>query len=500
MRNSLFIILFLALTWSCSGHDFEIPAPLQSEQQDPDDPNNPDDPDDPDDPDNPDNPNPDPDPDPNPDPGPAPDPNPEPDPEPGPGPVSNIVRVRSAEEVAALGEVAGGTEIVWAKGVYADQTVTLKAAGTAQNPVVLRAEEPGEVRFTGTSRLIVEGSGAVVRGLWWQDPAAVKSKAVITLSRGTQSCKVEQCAITGDRTAEQPGIDAKWVSVYGRDNSVVGCTFRDKRNMGTLLVVWLETGVVPRHKIMNNRFERPVTLYDAEGNAINGQETIRIGDSSSSMQDAECVVEGNCFYHCHGEMAEVISSKSCANIYRGNLFEECKGSLTLRHGNRCYVTGNYFIGNGMENTGGVRIIGEDHTVENNYMENLRGSGYKTAICLVRGQKDPALSGYWQVKRAAVRNNIIKDCRYAFQVNYGSSSQVMPVVETVIEKNIVSLSSEKDYAVNCTAEPKPDVTWRDNTLYGGRQAGVDLPAAAEPPSLPDVRGAVDNIRRGAGVSW
>jgi len=457
MRNTLFIILFLSLAWSCSGRDFDIPAPVPSEPQTPAVPD-------------------------------------EPDPEP------NVVRVQSAEEVAALGEVPAGTEIVWAKGTYADQIVTLKATGTAENPVVLRAEEPGEVRFTGTSRLVVKGSGAVVRGLWWQDPAAVKGKAVVTFDRGTESCAVEQCAVTGDHTAEEADIDAKWVSVYGRNNRVEGCTFRDKRNMGTLLVVWLEPGIVPRHKILKNRFERPVTLYDAEGNARNGQETIRIGDSSSSMQDAECTVEGNYFYHCHGEMAEIVSNKSCANLYRGNLFEESKGSLTLRHGNRCYVTGNYFLGNGMEHTGGVRIIGEDHTVENNYMENLRGSGYKTALCLVRGQKDPALSGYWQVKRAAVRNNIVKDCRYAFQVNYGSSSQVMPVTETVIEKNIVSLSSEKDYAVNCATEPAPGIEWRDNVLYGGRRAGVDLPAATEQPSLPDVRGAVGNIRRSAGVSW
>ncbi len=42
---------------------------------------------------------------------------------------------------------------------------------------------------------------------------------------------------------------------------------------------WLETGVTPRHTIAGNRFERPVTLYDDNNKAINGQETIRIGTS-----------------------------------------------------------------------------------------------------------------------------------------------------------------------------------------------------------------------------
>jgi len=461
MRNTLFLTLFLLLAWSCTGHELDIPAPQPPQPAEPEEPARPQEPD---------------------------------------TPAEGVVWIASADEAAALGEVPAGTEIVWRKGVYADQTVVIRGAGTAENPVVLRAEEPGEVRFTGTSRLTVKGSGVVVRDFWWQDPEAVKSKAVVTFDRGSEGCVLEQCAITGDRTAQRGDVDAKWVSLYGRGHSVEHCTFRDKRNMGTLLVVWLETDVVPRHKILNNRFERPVTLYDENGKPRNGQETIRIGDSNSSMQDAQCTVEGNYFYRCNGELAEIVSNKSCANLYRGNLFVECQGSLTLRHGNRCYVAGNYFLGNGVAGTGGVRIIGEEHIVENNYMENLRGTGYKTALCLVRGQKDPALSGYWQVKRAVVRRNVVVDCRYAFQVNYGSSSQPMPVVETLIENNIVSLSSEKDYAVNCAADPAPDIEWRGNTLYGGRMAGAELPAAAQKPALPDVRGAVESIRGGAGIGW
>ncbi|MDE6857932.1 MAG: polysaccharide lyase 6 family protein, partial [Alistipes sp.] len=449
--------LFLLLAWSCTGHSLEIPAPRPTEPgtQGPEQPGE---------------------------------------------PSAKVVRVASAADVAALGEVAAGTEIVWSSGTYADQTVTLKSAGTAANPVVLRAEEPGDVRFTGASRLTVKGSYAVVDGFWWQNPEAVKGKAVITLDRGSECCTVEQCAVTGDATAEAAGIDAKWVSLYGRGHTVTRCTFRDKRNMGTLLVVWLEADIVPRHRIVANRFERPVTLCGDDGKPLNGQETIRIGTSDTSMQDAECTVEDNWFYHCHGEQAEIVSNKSCANIYRGNLFEQSRGSLTLRHGNRCLVTGNYFLGDGLDGTGGVRIIGEDHTVENNYMERLRGTGYKTALCLVRGQKDPALSGYWQVRRAVVRRNVIVDCRYAFQVNYGSSTQTEPVVETTIENNTVSLSSSGDYAVNCATNPAPDIEWRGNTIYGGRLSGVSLPIAAEAPTLPDVTGATSEIRRNAGVGW
>ena len=141
MQHLISTAAFLLLIWSCNGHTLDIPEPLPGCGTKPEQPAD---------------------------------------------PGTKVVRVSSADEVAALGEVAAGTEIVWSKGLFADQTVTLKAAGTAENPVVLRAEEPGEVRFTGTSRLAVKGSGVVVRDFWWQNPVAVKGKAVITLDRGSE--------------------------------------------------------------------------------------------------------------------------------------------------------------------------------------------------------------------------------------------------------------------------------------------------------------------------
>lgn len=417
-------------------------------------------------------------------------------------PGAEIRYVASAAELEALGTLAAGNVVVWRDGTYDSQDVRLKGAGTAENPVVLRAETPGGVCFTGTSRLRVAGGHVEVRGFWWRDPRPVQGKAVVTLDKGSTHCALTDCAITGDATPEDAATDTKWVSLYGTEHTVGGCTFRDKRNIGCLLVAWMETGIVPRHTIANNRFERPATLRDAGGKALNGQETIRIGTSDFSMQTAACTVSSNYFYHCHGEQAEIISNKSCGNLYVGNLFVESQGTLTMRHGNGCTASGNYFLGNGMEGTGGIRLIGEDHTVENNYLHGLAGTGYRSAICLVRGQQSPALNGYWQVKNARVRRNTIVDCKYAFNVNYGSSgsNQVMPVVSTLIEANTVSLSSTSFYAVSCAATPAPEIEWKNNTIYGGKQSGTTLPTVASAPALPDVTRAVETIRNAAGCTW
>ncbi len=416
--------------------------------------------------------------------------------------------VSSAAELKALGTVAAGSVIIWRDGTYADVVAEIKGAGTAGNPVVLRAETPGGVVFTGTSRLTISGSSVEVSGMWWQDPEPVSGKSVVTINKGTEGCVLKDCAITGYGTEESVAIDTKWVSVYGSENSVVGCTLHDKRNIGTLLVVWLEANPAKpyKHTISGNSFTRPTSLYGSDDKALNGQETIRIGTSDYSMQAAECVVEGNYFYHCHGEQGENISNKSCGNVYRGNVFTENQGTLTMRHGNNCVASGNYIFGNKLEGTGGIRLIGENHTVENNYLEGLVGSGYRTAICLVRGEKDAALNGYWQVKNSVVRNNTIVDCKTAFSVNYGSrTTQTLPVVTTRIEDNTVSTSDKNYYIVDYVASPAPDVTWIGNAFYNGKFKNITAfqTTASDPvvkATKDAAKAAAKLISDAAGCSW
>ncbi|MEL6824276.1 MAG: chondroitinase-B domain-containing protein, partial [Calditrichota bacterium] len=47
-----------------------------------------------------------------------------------------------------------------------------------------------------------------------------------------------------------------------------------------------------------------------------------------------------------------MSVKTCDNIIRYNTFRRSKGTLSLRHGNRNVVDGNFFLGEGKEGTGG----------------------------------------------------------------------------------------------------------------------------------------------------
>lgn len=197
-------------------------------------------------------------------------------------------------------------------------------------------------------------------------------------------------------------------------------------HIGVTLTIWLGTGApTNRTRIENNYFA------DRASGSENGYETIRIGTNTRSMQDSAAIVESNYFYRCDGEI-EIISNKSGGNIYRYNTFEHCEGQLTLRHGNDCVVEGNFFLGNNNSKSSGVRIIGEDHVVVNNYFENLRETGFRAALA------NSPLNRYFLVQRALVAFNTFVGCRENLVIGIESSDgdTTLPPLDCVIANNLV----------------------------------------------------------------
>lgn len=376
------------------------------------------------------------------------------------------------------GSWTAGDTIVMRNGTWTNQAISLTANGNAANPVVLQAETAGLVILNGTSRLSIGGSYIVVSGLFFLN-GTLSGNAVVEFRTGVNAlnCTLKNSAISSYNPADNT-VDSKWVSIYGQNNTVDHCSFENKTNSGTLLVVWLTSGVTVNHVISNNYFGYRNSNLDADGNELNGQEIIRVGDSSTSMTTAGVTVSGNYFEHCNGEI-ETISNKSCGNLYTNNLFYECHGMLTLRHGNSCTVAGNYFFGNGVSESGGVRIIGENHKVYNNYFENLRGTNYRAALCMVRGKENSALNEYFQVKNALVAFNTMVNCSQAFSINYNSSSSLtLPPINSVIAHNHVynTSSSNNNVAIDQNSVSAMTVTWKNNLMNQGKYSNFNYNSA------------------------
>ncbi len=373
--------------------------------------------------------------------------------------VSNVSEINSA-----MANVQAGDSIIMANGVWINSKIIFHANGNSGSPIYLLAETPGKVVLTGSSTLRIAGNYLTVEGLFFKDGYSGSGAVVEFRNSNIQSnySRLTNCAII-NYNPDDKDTDYKWISLYGTHNRVDHCFIKGKTHSGTTLVVWLD-GNPNYHLIDHNYFgSRPDLGY-------NGGETIRVGTSDWSMYDSYTTVEYNYFEECDGEI-EIISNKSCENTYRYNTFYKCAGTLTLRHGNRCQVYGNYFFGAFKANTGGVRIIGEDHKVYNNYFTQLSGSGYSSALTMVNGVENSPANRYFQVKNAIVAFNTFVDNKHTITIGAGKSSeQSLPPKNCIVANNIVKTS----YSPIIIYTDQPDsLTWQSNLMFGAN-LGITKP--------------------------
>ena len=394
-------------------------------------------------------------------------------------------------------DLSPGDTVTVADGVYENTYVQFLSKGRPEAPIVLRAQTPGGVVFSKGSSVKIAGSYLVLEGFRFEKQEG-KVGSYVTFADTSARCRVSDCLFDGSACAPD-SRSRNFVQLRGSFNEVSHCAFLDKKTIGVCLAVNIAEGHEVHHVIKNNFFWRPYVYRDARGGRMNGQECIRVGSSTWSLsKDAGCVVSDNWFWHCDGEI-ETISNKSCGNLYERNLLEECVGTITLRHGNDCTVRDNYFIGNGRKGTGGVRIIGERHLVENNKMYGLRGRGTYSAVSVINGFENPELHEYFRVVGAVVRGNEIVDCGYGFHIALAMRPENVLKPEGLrIEDNVV-VASEKQKTVIMDMDPSK-VKWKKNRIYGGVQEGSSFKETSRRPTLQDHTAALDAIRSGAGVSY
>lgn len=304
-----------------------------------------------------------------------------------------------------LKKAKAGDRVLLKNGTYRDGAVKFQNTNATQaQPITFAAETPGKVFLEGSSTLSVSGNYITITGFTWRNGGdALGIRSVIEL-KTTHSTLID-CAI--DNYNSKDTIDNKWVSIYGEYNTVTHCLFKDKRNLGATLTVWLTPGKEAHHTISYNYFNGRHNAPEAD----NGLESIRIGDSKTSFENSHCVVALNRFEDCDGEI-EIISNKSFHNSYLHNTFYKSNGGLTLRHGNECLADGNFFDGGGKPLAYGVRFIGEGHVAINNYFYNLNAAPketFRAPVTLVTGLVNTPINGYFQVKRAVVSDNIFVNC-------------------------------------------------------------------------------------------
>jgi len=400
--------------------------------------------------------------------------------------------VTDADSLAnAVSLAKPGDNLILREGEWRDVKIEFSGKGKPTAPIMLKAANPGKTIISGNSTLRIGGEHLVVEGLCFQDPNTSVSDLIQfrkDSKRLASNCRMTNCSVTSSLAADSVH-ESRWVGIYGTSNRVDHCRFQGKSGKGTTFVVWLANGSEGNHQIDHNYFGPREALGE------NGGETIRIGDSKNSMLDGKCVVEKNLFEKCNGE-AECISNKSCANIYRDNSFIEVSGTITLRHGNRCLVERNVFLGNDARGTGGIRIIGEDHVVSGNYLERLTGDDGRSAICLMMGIPQSPANRYFQVQRARIEGNTIVDCKHSILIGLSDDEKsTLAPVETVFIGNQVSSPKVAIIEARCDLD---GITWKDNRL-SGKSLGIGEVTGIE-ATKPTLTRLIPISRNEVGTSW
>jgi poly(beta-D-mannuronate) lyase len=327
-------------------------------------------------------------------------------------------RVASAEELGRLaGRLRPGDVVVMADGTWKDQAIAFRGKGTPGEPITLRAQTPGKVVLTGNSSLAIDGEHLVVGGLSLSG-GATAGDAVRMSGRG---CRLTDTAIVDYRCKF-------YVHLFGVEGRLDRCYLAGKTTDSPTVQVEAE-GRPNHHRLDHNHFGPRPPL------GRNGGETLRVGYSGQSMSESGTLVERNLFDRCDGEI-EIISSKSCGNVYRFNTFLDCAGMLTLRHGNRCTVEGNFFLGHRKKGSGGIRIIGEGHTVVNNYIEGVDRGGF----WVTSGIPDSPLNGYFRARDVVIAFNTVVDSSgpgVDLDAGFGTSRRTLRPERITVANNVFS---------------------------------------------------------------
>jgi poly(beta-D-mannuronate) lyase len=395
--------------------------------------------------------------------------------------------VRTSADFMALPALEAGDQVIVHDGKYADVDKEITGEGTAAQPILIQAETPGGVAFSGQTYVGILGSYVTVAGFRFDGDTAEggpkRKGGTLRLGKGSRHCRVTNCMFRNFN--KSPITDAQWLLIEGFEHVIDYNSLEGKTSNGPTVVFTMsegaETQAAPRGHVFRFNYLGPRTDV-----GDNGYEGIRVGLSGLQEYNAASTFEYNYFYRTiyfpegAGGEQEVVSNKSSGNIYRYNTFREMKGELSLRHGDDCVVEGNYFFQNDTPRSGGVRVIGERHVVRGNYFERVAG----TALLVYSGDRDWPESdvsrGHEAGDDAKAVGNTFVDCKTALVVA-GENTKRRSPQRVEVRDNLVQSRSAEAVAIRVDADSR-QVTLSGNQVFGprvvpGEPAGVSHSEAA-----------------------
>ena len=372
-----------------------------------------------------------------------------------------------------------GDHFIVADGVYTTgDWITVQKRATQAFPIVITAANIGKAEIKGTAGFrILDSSFIIIRGFKFTHGILTGKKGAGMLLTGSDHIRVCRNHFLLDDTTG----NSHWLMVTGSNsgyNRIDHNKFENKPSANNFLAIYGpgSNGMSQYDRVDHNYFLKET--YKEEGG-----EAVRVGLSTRALSSGFTLFEYNLFEECDGD-PEVISNKSCDNVFRYNTFRNNAGSLVLRHGNRSQVYGNFFI----KNAGGIRFYGDFHKIYNNYLEGGTGTGAQSTIFVTSGCSEDDTGHGSDCNRPdgviVAFNTLINN---STNLVVGSTIRPLPPKNCVISNNIVQSNSGKLVEFNVTPM---NFTWQGNIVWGTVDNG-DMPSAGfvrmDPRLLPEADG-------------
>jgi len=388
--------------------------------------------------------------------------------------------VSTASDIAsAMTNAQPGDTLTMTAGTWTDQQIYFNGSGAEGDTILLRAEIPGYVVLNGSSRISINGSYLKVDGL--RITGGYHLQGAIDIESGSHHCRVTNTEVS-EFNPPDAATRYHWINLKGSHNRLDNCFISGMRHSGVSVLVTLTGNPYGYHRIDHNYFaDKPV----GDGN---GYESLKVAAGAYSDLEGNIIAEYNYFYRCSGEI-EIISNKCLNNIYRYNTFVECQGTLTLRQGTNCVVEGNYFFGNGVALTGGIRITHRGHKIYNNYFQDLTGDGQRSAIALYAGMDDkdyvPDDGGHVRADSILIAHNTIVNCAEGIYSGAWDADDpiILPPKDNTLANNIVTMNNNAMGYKRDALYPGVNEFWEGNMFNGPNPGDVpDSGYVADDPEL------------------
>ena len=291
----------------------------------------------------------------------------------------NVLQI---EDFKSKLEIANpGDEVVVKNGEYPDVNFSCTVQGSASDPIIIRPESPGGVKFTGISGFEFSGQYFEIRDFYFfraQHNMTLHSSLVrFPLEITASDCDIRHNVFYQCGRVDNPFATIIHLKSGAQRNRITYNTMIDS----------VSIGITINHKdgddnnedniIEHNAFYDIADVTDVHG-TDNGMETIGIGNEYSTTPSNGTIVRYNYIENYTGDRQEIMTVKTGGTNVSFNTFMNCNALLSLRFGNDCHVEGNFFFNTTppgtLSDNGGIRIQNANHKILNNYMVGMEKAG------------------------------------------------------------------------------------------------------------------------------